>query len=106
MDELAKMNRVVDREYPGAKRETWVVLDATTGQNGLEQAKEFLETAELTGIVLTKLDGTAKGGIILSIRRELDIPVKFVGVGEGIDDMKPFDPDEFAEALFGAGDDE
>ncbi len=106
MDELAKINRVIARELPDADRENLLVLDATTGQNAVIQAREFKEAAELTGLILTKLDGTAKGGIILSIRRELDIPVKFVGVGEGIDDMKPFDPDEFAEALFGAGDDE
>ena len=106
MDELAKINRVIARELPDADRENLLVLDATTGQNAVIQAREFKEAAEITGLILTKLDGTAKGGIILSIRRELDIPVKFVGVGEGIDDMKPFDPDEFAEALFGAGDDE
>ena len=106
MDELAKINRVITRELPDADRENLLVLDATTGQNAVIQAREFKEAAEITGLILTKLDGTAKGGIILSIRRELDIPVKFVGVGEGIDDMKPFDPDEFAEALFGAGDDE
>ncbi len=106
MDELAKINRVIARELPDSDRENLLVLDATTGQNAVIQAREFKEAAEITGLILTKLDGTAKGGIILSIRRELDIPVKFVGVGEGIDDMKPFDPDEFAEALFGAGDDE
>ena len=106
MDELAKINRVITRELPDADRENLLVLDATTGQNAVIQAREFKEAAEITGLILTKLDGTAKGGIILSIRRELDIPVKFVGVGEGIDDMKPFDPDEFAEALFGTGDDE
>ncbi len=106
MDELAKINRVIARELPDADRENLLVLDATTGQNAVIQAREFKEAAEITGLILTKLDGTAKGGIILSIRRELDIPVKFVGVGEGIDDMKPFDPDEFAEALFGTGDDE
>jgi len=101
MDELAKINRVIARELPDADRENLLVLDATTGQNAVIQAREFKEAAEITGLILTKLDGTAKGGIILSIRRELDIPVKFVGVGEGIDDMKPFDADEFAEALFG-----
>ena len=101
MDELAKIDRVITRELPGADRENLLVLDATTGQNAVIQAREFKEAAKITGLVLTKLDGTAKGGVILSIRRELDIPVKFVGVGEGIDDMKPFDADEFAEALFG-----
>ena len=101
MDELAKIDRVIARELPGADRENLLVLDATTGQNAVIQAREFKEAAKITGLVLTKLDGTAKGGVILSIRRELDIPVKFVGVGEGIDDMKPFDADEFAEALFG-----
>ena len=106
MDELAKINRVIARELPDADRENLLVLDATTGQNAVIQAREFKEAAEITGLILTKLDGTAKGGIILSIRRELDIPVKFVGVGEGIDDMKPFDADEFAEALFGGGIDE
>lgn len=100
MDELAKINRVIDRELPDACRETLLVLDATTGQNAVVQAREFREAARITGLVLTKLDGTAKGGAILSIKRVLDIPVKFVGVGEGIDDMKPFDPDEFAHALF------
>lgn len=103
MDELAKINRVISRELPDADRENLLVLDATTGQNAVIQAREFKEAASITGLILTKLDGTAKGGIILSIRRELDIPVKFVGVGEGIDDMKPFDADEFAEALFGGG---
>ena len=106
MDELAKINRVIARELPDADRENLLVLDATTGQNAVIQAREFKEAAKITGLILTKLDGTAKGGIILSIRRELDIPVKFVGVGEGIDDMKPFDADEFAEALFGGGIDE
>ena len=101
MDELAKIDRVIARELPGADRENLLVLDATTGQNAVIQAREFKEAAKITGLILTKLDGTAKGGVILSIRRELDIPVKFVGVGEGIDDMKPFDSDEFAEALFG-----
>ena len=100
MDELAKINRVIMRELPESDRETLLVLDATTGQNAISQAKEFKEAAEITGLVLTKLDGTAKGGAILSIRRELNIPVKFIGVGEKIDDMKPFDSKEFAEALF------
>ena len=100
MDELAKIDRVIGRELPDAARETLLVLDATTGQNAVLQAKEFKETSKITGLVLTKLDGTAKGGIVLSIRRELGIPVKFIGVGEQIDDMKPFDADEFARALF------
>ncbi|MBR5762906.1 MAG: signal recognition particle-docking protein FtsY, partial [Lachnospiraceae bacterium] len=104
MDELAKMNRVVDREYPGAKRETWVVLDATTGQNALHQAREFNEAANLNGIVLTKMDGTAKGGIAIAIASELNIPVKYIGVGEGIDDLQKFDADEFVNALFDNGD--
>ncbi|MBR6053560.1 MAG: signal recognition particle-docking protein FtsY [Clostridia bacterium] len=106
MDELAKINRVIARELPDADRENLLVLDATTGQNAVIQAREFKEAAQITGLILTKLDGTAKGGVILSIRSELDIPVKFVGVGEGIDDMKPFNADEFAEALFGGGIDE
>ena len=100
MDELAKINRVIDRELPDSSRETLLVLDATTGQNAVIQAKEFVNAANITGIVLTKLDGTAKGGIIISIKAELGIPVKFVGVGEGIDDMQPFDADEFSKALF------
>ncbi|MBO4284544.1 MAG: signal recognition particle-docking protein FtsY [Clostridia bacterium] len=106
MDELAKINRVIGRELPDASRENLLVLDATTGQNAVIQAREFKEAADITGLILTKLDGTAKGGIILSIRRELNIPVKFIGVGEGIDDMKPFNADEFADALFGGGIDE
>ncbi|MBQ3893980.1 MAG: signal recognition particle-docking protein FtsY [Clostridia bacterium] len=100
MNELAKINRVIDRELPGACRENFLVLDATTGQNAVNQAKEFSQTSNLTGLVLNKLDGTAKGGMILSIRRELGLPVRFIGVGEKIDDMQPFDPDEFVEALF------
>lgn len=104
MDELAKMNRIVDREYPGAKRETWVVLDATTGQNAVHQAREFNEAAHLNGIVLTKMDGTAKGGIAIAISSELSIPVKYIGVGEGIDDLQRFDCDEFVTALFDVSD--
>ena len=100
MNELAKINRVIDRELPGAARENLLVLDATTGQNAILQAKEFKNAAEITGLVLNKLDGTAKGGIVLSIRKELDIPVKFIGVGEKIDDMQEFDAKEFTEALF------
>ena len=100
MNELAKINRVIDRELPGAARENLLVLDATTGQNAILQAKEFKNAAEITGLVLNKLDGTAKGGIVLSIRKELGIPVKFIGVGEKIDDMQEFDAKEFSDALF------
>ena len=100
MDELAKIDRVIGRELPNAAKETLLVLDATTGQNAVYQAKEFKEASKITGLVLTKLDGTAKGGIVISIKKELGIPVKFIGVGEQIDDMKPFDSKEFAGALF------
>ena len=100
MDELGKINRVIDREFPDAHRETFVVLDGTTGQNALVQAREFNEIADITGIVITKLDGTAKGGIAIAIQKELGIPVKYIGVGEKIDDMQKFDPDAFTEALF------
>ena len=100
MDELAKINRVIGRELPEAARENLLVLDATTGQNAILQAKEFSHAAEITGLVLNKLDGTAKGGIVLSIRRELGLPVKFVGVGEKIDDMQEFEAEEFVAALF------
>ena len=100
MDELAKIDRVIGRELPNAAKETMLVLDATTGQNAVLQAKEFKEASKITGLILTKLDGTAKGGIIISIRKELGIPVKFIGVGEKIDDMKPFDAADFAKALF------
>lgn len=100
MDELAKINRVILRELPDAAKETLLVVDATTGQNGIAQAKEFRGAAEITGLILTKLDGTAKGGVVLTIKKQLGIPVKFIGVGEGIDDMKTFDAEEFAEALF------
>ena len=99
MNELNKISRVIDREGPGCARETLLVLDATTGQNGLIQAKQFKEAAGITGIVLTKLDGTAKGGIAIAIAKELGVPVKYAGVGEGIDDLKPFDAREFAQAL-------
>ena len=99
MNELNKISRVIDRELPGASRETLLVLDATTGQNGLIQARQFKESAGLSGVVLTKLDGTAKGGIVVAIARELGVPVKFIGVGEGIDDLMPFEPEAFAEAL-------
>ena len=100
MDELAKIDRVISRELPDSAKETLLVLDATTGQNAVMQAKEFKEASKITGLVLTKLDGTAKGGIVISIRQELNIPVKFIGVGEKIDDMKTFDAKEFAGALF------
>ena len=100
MDELAKINRVILRELPDAAKETLLVVDATTGQNGIAQAKEFRGAADITGLVLTKLDGTAKGGVVLTIKKQLGIPVKYIGVGEGIDDMKTFDPEEFAEELF------
>lgn len=99
MDELNKISRVIDRELPDASRETLLVLDATTGQNALNQAKEFAAAAGITGIVLTKLDGTAKGGVVVAIKQELGIPVKLVGVGEGIDDLMPFDPAEFANGI-------
>lgn len=99
MDELAKINRIISRELPNAKRETLLVLDATTGQNAVLQAKEFKKAAEITGLVLTKLDGTAKGGAVFSIKNEVDIPVKFIGVGEQIDDMEPFDAKAFVDAI-------
>ena len=102
MDELNKISRVIDRELPDASKEILLVLDATTGQNAVNQAKDFKEAAGITGIVLTKLDGTAKGGVVLAINNELDVPVKFVGVGEKIEDLQPFDADAFASALFDA----
>ncbi len=101
LDELAKTGRVIDREAPGAHKETWLVLDATTGQNAISQVKEFGKASPITGLILTKLDGTAKGGFILSIKRELDIPVRFIGVGEAAEDLQPFDPDQFLDALMG-----
>ena len=100
MNELAKLRKIIDRETPDAAEETLLVLDATTGQNGLIQARKFKETAGLTGIILTKLDGTAKGGIVIAIAQELQVPVKLVGVGEGIDDLRPFDAKEFTKELF------
>ncbi|WP_343208904.1 signal recognition particle-docking protein FtsY [Anaerolentibacter hominis] len=100
MEELRKINRVIDREYPEAHRETLVVLDGTTGQNALEQAKQFKEVADISGIILTKLDGTAKGGIAIAVQSELGIPVKYVGVGETIDDLQKFDAEAFVKALF------
>ena len=99
MNELAKLRKIIDRECPDSSCETLLVLDATTGQNGLIQARTFKETAGLTGIILTKLDGTAKGGIVVAIAQELNVPVKFVGVGEGIDDLKPFDAKEFVQDM-------
>ena len=100
MDELSKIGRVIQRELPDADKEVLLVLDATTGQNAVNQAREFKNAAGITGIVLTKLDGTARGGVVLAIREDLDVPVKFVGVGEGVDDLMPFDPDAFAVSLF------
>lgn len=100
MDELAKMNKIIDREFPEAARETLLVLDATTGKNAVSQAKEFNERANISGIVLTKLDGTAKGGIVITVADEFDMAVKYIGVGEGMDDLKAFDPVEFAGGIF------
>jgi fused signal recognition particle receptor len=100
MEELKKINRVIDREYPECFRETLLVLDATTGQNAVMQAKEFKSACDITGIILTKLDGTAKGGIVIAIKEELGVPVKFIGVGEGIDDLQEFTPEMFVDALF------
>ena len=100
MEELKKINRIIDREFPDAHRENLVVLDGTTGQNALNQAKEFAQVADLTGIILTKLDGTAKGGIAVAIQSELQIPVKYIGVGESIEDLQKFDADQFVDALF------
>ena len=103
MEELKKINRIIDKEFPDAHRENLVVLDGTTGQNALQQAKEFGEAADLTGIILTKMDGTAKGGIAVAIQSELKIPVKYIGVGESIDDLQKFDADQFVDALFDTG---
>ncbi|MBV9102706.1 MAG: signal recognition particle-docking protein FtsY [Candidatus Eremiobacteraeota bacterium] len=100
MAELEKMRRTCQRVIPGAPHEVWLVLDATTGQNGLEQARKFTGTAGVTGIILTKLDGTAKGGVVVAIARELHLPIRFIGVGEKIDDLLPFEPDKFVESLF------
>ncbi len=102
MDELRKVRRVIGREVPGAPHETLLVVDAVTGQNGLVQARAFLEQIEVTGVVLTKLDGTAKGGIVLAITGELQLPIRYVGIGEGVDDLREFDPEEFASALLGS----
>ena len=106
MEELKKIDRIIEREYPDAYRETLVVLDATTGQNALQQAKEFNEAAKINGIVLTKLDGSAKGGIVIAIQSEMKIPVKFVGVGEKIEDLQKFDSEDFVKALFETNEDE
>ena len=106
MEELRKINRIIDREYPEAFRETLVVLDGTTGQNALAQAKQFAEVADITGIILTKMDGTAKGGIAVAIQSELGIPVKYIGVGESIDDLQKFDSNDFVNALFDRGEEE
>ena len=103
MNELAKMDRVIKREVPDAPQEVFLVLDATTGQNAITQAKVFTETTHVTGVVLTKLDGTAKGGVVVAIRRELGLPVKWIGIGEGMMDFRPFEPDKFVEALFDMG---
>jgi fused signal recognition particle receptor len=100
MDELSKINRVIDREYKDSNKTTLLVLDATTGQNAIIQAKQFKEICDLDGIILTKLDGTAKGGVVISIQKELKIPVYFIGVGEGIDDLQEFDAKMFVDALF------
>ena len=100
MDELSKMRRIIDREYPEAEMRCMLVLDATTGQNGIQQAKHFKEAAEIGGLILTKLDGTAKGGVAIAIRKELNVPVWYIGVGEGIDDLQAFDAKEFVNALF------
>ena len=104
MEELKKINRIVEREYPEAYKETLIVLDGTTGQNALAQAKQFKEATDISGIILTKLDGTAKGGIAIAIQAELGIPVKYIGIGEQVDDLQPFDPDMFVNALFDRGD--
>ena len=100
MNELEKMNKVIAREFPEAERETLLVLDATTGKNAVSQAKEFGQVADVTGIVLTKLDGTAKGGIAITIADEFDMPIKFIGVGEGIEDLEEFDPETFIGGIF------
>ena len=106
MEELKKMNRIIDREFPDAHRENLVVLDGTTGQNALQQAREFGQVADLTGIILTKMDGTAKGGIAVAIQSELNVPVKYIGVGEDMEDLQKFDPDQFVHALFDVKKDE
>jgi fused signal recognition particle receptor len=100
MAELDKMRRTCQRVLPGSPHEVWLVMDATTGQNGLEQARKFTETSGVTGIILTKLDGTAKGGVVVAIARELNLPIRFIGVGEKLDDLLPFEPEKFVESLF------
>jgi len=100
MEELKKINKIIDRDYPDAKKEVFLVLDANTGQNAISQARLFNETANLTGLILTKLDGTAKGGVIIGITDELDVPVRYIGLGEGIDDLEPFNSKDFANAIF------
>ena len=100
MNELSKINRIIDREYPEASKETLLVLDGTTGQNAIIQAKQFMEACPIDGIILTKLDGTAKGGVVISIKQTLNIPVRYIGVGEGVEDLQEFDAESFAEALF------
>ncbi len=106
MDELSKISRVIQREAPGCATEVLLVLDATTGQNALNQARQFKEAAGITGIILTKLDGTARGGVVIGIKEDLKVPIKYIGVGEQIDDLRPFDAKEFADALFGSGQEE
>lgn len=106
MEELKKINRIIDREFPGVHRENLIVLDGTTGQNALSQARQFGEVTDLTGIILTKMDGTAKGGIAVAIQSELKVPVKYIGVGESIEDLQKFDPEEFVNALFDTGEEE
>jgi len=100
MNELGKIDRIIKREIPEAPHEVFLVLDATTGQNAISQAKIFMETTKVTGVVLTKLDGTAKGGVVVAVKEELGLPVKWIGVGEGLMDFRPFEPEKFAEALF------
>jgi fused signal recognition particle receptor len=100
MNELDKINRIIDREYPGAYKEVFLVLDATTGQNAISQARMFKEKVDVTGIILTKLDGTAKGGIVIAVKSELGIPIRFIGVGEGVNDLQRFDAQSFVDALF------
>ncbi len=106
MQELAKMVRVIDREFPGAPHETLLVLDASTGQNALKQAQTFMESCPISGLILTKLDGTAKGGVVMALHKQLKLPVKFIGVGEGIEDLEPFNADAFTKALFATGEEE
>jgi fused signal recognition particle receptor len=100
MEELKKIRRIISREIPGAPHETMLILDAATGQNAVNQARIFKEAAEVTGIVLTKLDGTAKGGVVVAIRREFDLPIRYIGIGESVEDLRSFDAGEFVEALF------